>query len=245
MKVIWYMILTCIFSYGYYKFIYLNGRVEHFEKHIHSNLDERLKKIEQTEMDVTSLLEVLAKTMTGMNRETMDSFKDTGEILYDTTWLNDNKAQIKSTILQYLTDKDLSEDADSSITIPLKHQNVQVIDFIFVNKDNVVSNPVKSGLVNSLVIMDTEISDVFDVPTNNEEISKNLYSELSNKNESFFVEKITKFRNSYLKKTDDKISIKSGIEDDWLKAFPTDRSYDDVVMNHITKKLGYFVGMIS
>ena len=191
-----------------------------------------------------------ASTVSMLNQDTIDEVKDGGRILEDYVWLNENKVSVKSSILQYLTDQDLGGQTEKD-TRPLKYQNLQMINFIFLKKQEKshdVEGVNESTILTSLVIMNNEISDMFDLSVTKANIHNDLYSELEKKNEEFFIDQILKFSKTYLKKdNNERYIIKDNIIDDWLDVFPKDKSYqkNDMILNHITKKVGFFLSLIE
>ena len=255
-KIIMYVVFICILGYGYYQYIYL-GEKEHFvipglgggdnNEQVKENTSN-IKILKDTHESISKLMKTLSKTIIGLNEDTISEFEENGKLLLDSKWLNTNKKNIKMAILQYLTDKDLSEEKTDT-KFPLKNQNIQLINFIFVeNKfDDVYKSLDKTSISNSIIVMDTEISDMFDVSVKNEKISKRLYDKLKHKNENFFIEKISKFAKRYIKvDSKDKASLNEDVEKYWLIIFPNDKIYTKGSLKKmVMKKVGFFIQLIN
>ena len=270
-KTVLYFVLAMSTACGYYHFVYKQHDIEHFNPALaiqvmanKKGLDDiqkrdvlkihwnsmRISNLEKTHENVSQLLHVLSKTIAGMNKETAQEFGESGKVLRDNAWLQENKKAIKLAVLQYLSENDLSEEKTDEI-FPLKNQNIQAINFVFVKREfkKVKMNKDKSAISNSLVNIDNEISDMFDISVNDESISKQLYDQLRHKHENVFADKIAEFARSYVRESNDKVFIDDRIVMDWLKIYPKDRSYTaknkGAILTHITKKMGYFVALIN
>lgn len=250
-----YVVFICILGYGYYEYIYL-GEKEHFvipglgggdNEQVKVNTSN-IKILMDTHESISKLMKTLSKTIIGLNEDTISEFEENGKLLLDSKWLNTNKTNIKMAILQYLTDKDISEEKTDT-KFPLKNQNIQLINFIFVeNKfDDVYKSLDKTSISNSIIVMDTEISDMFDISVKKEKISKRLYDKLKHKNENFFIEKIYKFAKRYIKvNSKDKSSLNKDVEKYWLRIFPNDEIYTKGSLKKmIMKKVGFFIQLIN
>lgn len=266
-KLVLYVVLTLSTACGYYHFVYKRHAVEHFNpaltiqvmankkqlddikkrdvRTIHWN-SARISNMEKTHENVSQLLRILSNTIAGMNKETALEFSDSGKVLRDDTWLQENKKAIKLAVLQYLSENDLSEEKTDEV-FPLKNQNIQAINFIFVKREfkKVKMNKDKSAISNSLINIENEISDMFDISVNDDSVSRKLYDQLKHKHENLFVDKIAQFARSYVKESNAKVSIDGRIIKDWLKIYPKDDSYKRDILTHITKKMGYFVALIN
>ena len=254
-KIMMYVVLICILGYGYYQYIYLE-KVEHFvipglggedNEQIKENTSQ-IKILKDTHESIDTFMKTLTKTIIGLNEDTIIEFEENGKLLLDSKWLNTNKKNIKMAILQYLTDKDLSEEKTDA-KFPLKNQNIQLINFIFIeNKfDDVYKSLDKTSISNSIIVMDTEISDMFDISVKNEKISKRLYDKLKHKNENFFIEKISKFAKRYIRvDSKDKASLNKDVEKYWLRIFPNDKLYTKGSLKKmVMKKIGFFIQLIN
>lgn len=265
------ILLYLIYSFGF-SMIRSATTVEHFalprrrsysylNKIVESNRNMILllnNKLNQTANDVASISQNFFK----MNREIVNTFYNSGRILFDEEKLLKNKKKLKASILNSLkydpkkneannneNEDDNEDDANDEVT----YRRFKILTFVFDKKVRFQTSDEnkelkEASITNSIKIINNEMKHFFAIPMDHTEKKvTNLYDKLNKMNEYTIVDKLKSVRNQFVSydKKKDEITLKSDVKQKWLLMFPEDVIYGDSVEYTIEMHLGTLVEIVE